>query len=99
MEIIFPDNYPIDPPFIRVVNPRFKWKTGHITSGGSICMEILTRSGWSAACSLESLIVDIKCSVIEGGGQIDLNKWNTEYTLAEAKESFNRIAASYGWTT
>ena len=99
MEIIFPEKYPIEPPFIRIVNPRFTYKTGHITSGGSICMEVLTKSGWSPSYSMETLIVDIKSTIIEGDGQIDINRWREEYSLSEAKDSFMRVAASYGWNT
>jgi hypothetical protein len=47
MELTFPKDYPFSPPFIRVIEPRFKFHTGHVTIGGSICHEILTRSGWT----------------------------------------------------
>jgi len=44
-------DYPVDPPFVRVVRPRFAFHSGHVTIGGSICMELLTRSGWSPCAS------------------------------------------------
>jgi ubiquitin-protein ligase len=97
MEISFPDKYPIEPPFIRIVSPRFVYQTGHITSGGSICMELLTKSGWSAMYSIESLIIDIKCQIVEGDGQIDMARWRQKYTLDEARQSFFRVAKSHGW--
>lgn len=97
LEIIFPEQYPIEPPFIRIVYPRFAYRTGHITSGGSICMEILTKSGWSAAYSMENLIIDIKSHIIEGDGQIDRKNYNRHYTFNEAKESFYRVAGAHGW--
>lgn len=53
-EVIFSDSFPFTPPFIRVVKPRFMYRTGHITVGGSICMESLTPKGWSSARSMES---------------------------------------------
>ncbi|CAK9076272.1 Ubiquitin-conjugating enzyme E2 Q2 (E2 ubiquitin-conjugating enzyme Q2) (Ubiquitin carrier protein Q2) (Ubiquitin-protein ligase Q2), partial [Durusdinium trenchii] len=37
LEVLFPDSYPMQPPFIRIVRPRFQMHTGHITVGGSIC--------------------------------------------------------------
>jgi ubiquitin-conjugating enzyme E2 Q len=46
LEIRFPPDFPWQPPFIRVVAPRFAFHTGHVTVGGSICMELLT-SAWS----------------------------------------------------
>lgn len=97
MEIRFPERYPIEPPFIRIVSPRFEYKTGHITSGGSICMELLTKSGWSPMYSIESLIIDIKCQIVEGDGKVDMQRWKYKYTLQEAQNSFYRVASSYGW--
>jgi len=49
----FPNEYPMKPPFVRVVRPRFKFLTGHITVGGSICMQALTASGWSPGNDIE----------------------------------------------
>ena len=43
------------PPFVRVLRPRFKFLTGHVTVGGSICMQMLTKSGWSPANNMEVL--------------------------------------------
>lgn len=97
LEMEFPDFYPIEPPFIRIISPRFEYRTGHITSGGSICMELLTKSGWSPVYSIETLLVDIKSQIIEGGGQIDKTNYKHKYTKTEAKASFYRVATSYGW--
>jgi len=47
MNIQFPADYPFSPPFCRIIRPRFEFHTGHVTIGGSICMELLTRKGWS----------------------------------------------------
>ncbi len=58
-EVTFADSYPHDPVFIRVVTPRFKYQTGHVTVGGSICMESLTPTGWTSARSLESYFIEI----------------------------------------
>ncbi len=46
MEVSFPPSYPFAPPFCRVIRPRFRFMTGHITIGGSVCTELLTQSGW-----------------------------------------------------
>lgn len=53
--MIFPQNFPFAPPFIRVIRPRFMFRTGHVTIGGSICTEMLTnkvRLPWIAAHTL-----------------------------------------------
>jgi ubiquitin-conjugating enzyme E2 Q len=49
LEMKFSAEYPHVPPFVRVVKPRFQFRTGHVTIGGSICMELLTKSGWSSS--------------------------------------------------
>merc|ERR1719281_1553497 len=97
MDVTFPSDYPFSPPFIRVVRPRFQMHTGHVTIGGSVCMELLTPSGWLPSVSLENVFVSIRSEMIEGGGKLDLANRN-DYTVAEAKEAFNRVAARYGWT-
>jgi len=96
MEVVFPDNYPMSPPFIRVVRPRFQMHTGHVTIGGSICMELLTPSGWLPSVSLENVFVSIRSEMIEGGGRLDLANCR-DYSVQEAKEAFNRVASRYGW--
>ena len=60
IEITFKESYPIAPPFIRVVYPHFKFHSGHITVGGSLCMEMLTNQGWSPTFNVENVITQIK---------------------------------------
>lgn len=55
----FPENFPFEPPFIRVVKPKFAFRTGHVTIGGSICMESITPAGWSSARSIEGIFMEI----------------------------------------
>jgi ubiquitin-conjugating enzyme E2 Q len=46
MEMRFGPDYPMSPPFVRVIRPRFLGFQvgggGHVTAGGSICMEVST---------------------------------------------------------
>ena len=53
-------DYPAQPFFLRVVAPRCVWYTGHVTAGGSICIEALTLSGgtngWTSALCVESVL-------------------------------------------
>mmetsp|Transcript_75308 Transcript_75308/g.207760 ORF Transcript_75308/g.207760 Transcript_75308/m.207760 type:complete len:290 (+) Transcript_75308:649-1518(+) len=97
MDVVFPSSYPMDPPFIRVVRPRFQMHTGHITVGGSVCMQLLTPSGWLPSVSLENVFVSIRSEMVEGGGRIDFSNAARDYTLTEAKEAFSRVATRYGW--
>jgi len=97
IEILFDDNYPYHPPFVRIVRPRFVYQTGHITSKGALCMQLLTPQKWSPAYSVESLLVQIKSTITEGGAKIDPANYNTPYTLQEAKTSFIAVAKQHGW--
>lgn len=97
MDVTFPSDYPFSPPFIRVVRPRFQFHTGHVTIGGSVCMELLTPSGWLPTVSLESVFVQIRSEMIEGGGRLDNANLDKDYTMNEAREAFNRVAQRYGW--
>jgi ubiquitin-conjugating enzyme E2 Q len=72
-EVIFSQNFPNEPPFIRVKFPRFAFRTGHVTVGGSICMESLTPSGWSSARSLESYFIEILSLINAGEARLDLH--------------------------
>ena len=60
MEAVFPTNYPAAPFFLRVVSPRMVMYTGHVTAGGSICIEALTNSGtpgaWQSSFTFEGIV-------------------------------------------
>eukprot|EP00803_Ostreobium_quekettii_P002265 evm.model.scf_2590.1 EVM.evm.TU.scf_2590.1 scf_2590:1117-4689(-) len=60
LDITFPEDYPQQPFFVRVVTPRCRWYTGHVTAGGSICIEALTLSGtpnsWQPDYCVESML-------------------------------------------
>jgi len=96
LEMKFPASYPFSPPFIRVVKPRFLFHTGHVTIGGSICMELLTKSGWSPGNDIESILIQIRSEMISGGASIDFQN-TREYTEEEAKQAFDRVAKQHGW--
>lgn len=97
MEIRFDTKYPFLPPFLRVVRPRFQPQTSHITSGGSICVDILVQGIWKPTCSIESLILQIKLLILEGDGRLDGVNLNKPYTISDAEDSFVRVAKSHGW--
>lgn len=96
LELTFPKDYPFAPPFVRVREPRFAFHTGHVTIGGSICMQALTRSGWSSVFDVESILVQIRTEMMAGGARLDQNN-QTPYTVHEAEAAFTRVAAQHGW--
>lgn len=104
LEIRFGKTYPMSPPFVRVVSPRFlpfmQGGGGHVTAGGAICMELLTNSGWSAVSSIESVLLQVKLAIestepkparLERGGERGI------YGPQEAKEAYIRACRTHGW--
>jgi len=98
IEMRFSKDYPHVPPFVRVVRPRFLFRTGHVTLGGSICMELLTNSGWNATNDIESILIQITAELVTGGARLDgSGGHNYEYSEQEAWEAFYRAATTHGW--
>lgn len=97
-EVCFPEQYPFEPPFVRVIYPRFQFMTGHITSGGSFCSEVTTTTGWNPSWSIEALIMQIKVELIDPKGEARLDLANKQpYGLEEAKAAFERMKITHGW--
>ncbi len=113
MEVRFPRSFPFEPPFIRVVRPRFlpflEGGGGHITAGGAVCMELLTTSGWSPASSMESVLLQVRmamCSVDPRPGRLVSSRvrqsnphdGSDDYGVGDAIEAYIRAARTHGWT-
>lgn len=96
LHITFPSTYPFNPPFCRIIRPRFAFHTGHVTIGGSICTELLTNKGWTSANTVEAVVVSIRAQFLEGGARLDIHN-KSDYTEQEAKEAFNRMVQTHGW--
>ncbi|XP_052817642.1 ubiquitin-conjugating enzyme E2 Q1-like [Mya arenaria] len=97
LEMQFPGDYPMSPPFVRVTRPRFKFLTGHITIGGSICMQMLTRSGWTPSNDIEGILVQIRSEIMsDKNTRLDSNP-DRQYTETEAKDAFHRMVKRYQW--
>lgn len=102
LEVRFPAQFPMDPPFVRVIRPRFLELAfgggGHVTAGGAICMELLTNSGWSAVTSIESLLLQVRLAIctrdqparLAHGRQFD-------YSVGEAVAAYIRACRAHGW--
>lgn len=93
----FPKDYPMTPPFVRIVRPRFQFLTGHVTIGGSICMQMLTRSGWSPSNDIESILVQVRAEIMSDPRARLESHSGREYSESEAKSAFERMVAKYGW--
>jgi len=95
IHIRFPEDFPLSPPFCRIVRPKFQFRTGHVTLGGSICTELLTRKGWSPENSIEAVIMTIRSNFLEGGARLE--SAHGEYSEREAREAFDRLCRNHGW--
>lgn len=100
LELQFADNHPSDPPFVRIVRPRFQQYTGHITVGGSICSKLVTADGWRPNISTESLLRTILEAMNDGNAKIEPTDMSAyDYTIEEAVSAYERVASFHGWST
>ncbi|KAF1977629.1 hypothetical protein BU23DRAFT_527166 [Bimuria novae-zelandiae CBS 107.79] len=104
LELRFGKDYPMSPPFVRVIRPRFlsfaQGGGGHVTIGGAMCMELLTNNGWSAVASTESVLLQVRLAMssldpkparLENHGRAD-------YGVGEAVDAYIRACNMHGWT-
>lgn len=69
--VIFPENFPFAPPFIRVISPKID--KGFVMEGGAICMELLTPRGWASAYTMEAVIMQLAASLVKGQVRVPLS--------------------------
>ncbi|KAJ7194306.1 hypothetical protein GGX14DRAFT_476496 [Mycena pura] len=103
-EIRFPPTYPIGPPYFRIITPRFlpfiHGGGGHVTGGGSICMDLLTSDGWLPSYSIPAVLMQIKLAIsnLDPRPARLASNWNVSYSVQESLAGFKRAAAAHGWT-
>lgn len=103
LELRFGKDFPHSPPFVRVIRPRFlgfrEGGGGHITAGGALCMELLTNNGWSAAQSIESVLLQVKMAMSETEPQPAriAASYRSDYGISEAVEAYERACRVHGW--
>mmetsp|Transcript_11262 Transcript_11262/g.26093 ORF Transcript_11262/g.26093 Transcript_11262/m.26093 type:complete len:360 (-) Transcript_11262:133-1212(-) len=89
LEMSFPDQYPFEPPFVRVVRPKFKRQTGFVMNG-ALCMELLTKDGWNPVNDIESVIVSIRSLLVVGDGRLaaaaDMSEKKREELLVASRK-------------
>ncbi|UNI19842.1 E2 ubiquitin-conjugating enzyme [Purpureocillium takamizusanense] len=103
LEVRFGAGFPMSPPFVRVVRPRFlpfsRGGGGHVTMGGAICSELLTNSGWLPTLSMEKVLLQVRLGLCEldPAARLDLSMQGMDYNISEAVEAYKRAAAAHGW--
>ncbi|CAG8567783.1 8671_t:CDS:10 [Paraglomus occultum] len=109
LEVRFAPQYPFLPPYVRVIRPRLlrfmDGGGGHVTAGGSICMDLLTlgngrnECGWSSAYTMEAVLLQIKLalsSLDPRPARLD-RRWQKDYSPSEAIDAYIRVANQHGW--
>ncbi|XP_050305758.1 ubiquitin-conjugating enzyme E2 Q2 [Anthonomus grandis grandis] len=104
LNMLFKDTYPFEPPFVRVVHPIISG--GYVLVGGAICMELLTKQGWSSAYTVEAVIMQISATLVKGKARIQFGPPKVcsqgQYSLARAQQSFKSLVQIHeknGWFT
>jgi ubiquitin-conjugating enzyme E2 Q len=103
LELRFGKDYPMSPPFVRVIRPRFmsfaEGGGGNVTAGGAMCMELLTNDGWSAVSSIDSVLLQVRVAITSPDRPARLCRGiRADYGVGEAVEAYMRACASHGWT-
>ncbi|KAH9862438.1 hypothetical protein IAQ61_009854 [Plenodomus lingam] len=104
LELRFGKDYPMSPPFVRIVRPRFlsflQGGGGHITSGGAMCMQLLTNDGWSAVSSIESVLLQVRMAISSRDPKPArlATTGSRAYGVGEAVEAYMRACRTHGWT-
>jgi ubiquitin-conjugating enzyme E2 Q len=104
LELRFPPGFPMSPPFVRVIRPRFlefaNGGGGHVTAGGAMCMELLTNSGWLPTASIESVLLQVRMAITNTEprpARLALNRSRKDYSVGEAVEAYKRACIAHGW--
>ncbi|XP_074602636.1 ubiquitin-conjugating enzyme E2 Q2 [Brevipalpus obovatus] len=100
LNLLFKETYPFEPPFVRVVHPMISG--GYVLCGGAICMELLTKQGWSSAYTVEAIILQIAATLVRGKARIQFSGNKTQYSLARAQHSYRSLVQIHeksGWFT
>ncbi|KAF8881664.1 hypothetical protein CPB84DRAFT_1817227 [Gymnopilus junonius] len=91
-EIRFPPAFPNSPPFFRIITPRFlpfiQGGGGHVTGGGSICMDLI---------SAVLMQIRLALSNLEPRPARLAQDWNRPYDVHESLAGFKRAAATHNW--
>jgi hypothetical protein len=72
LEVKFTADFPLKPPYIRVLSPRFIYSTGNITTQGNLSLDILSPKIWSTSSDMIYLLECIRSNFIDSGARVDL---------------------------
>uniref|UniRef100_A0A8C5MND6 E2 ubiquitin-conjugating enzyme n=1 Tax=Leptobrachium leishanense TaxID=445787 RepID=A0A8C5MND6_9ANUR len=84
----FKDNFPFDPPFVRVVSPVLS-----VLHSINLCVlsSLSFTQGWSSAYSIESVIMQINATLVKGKARVQFGANKNQYNLARAQQSYKSL--------
>ncbi|CAK7565022.1 MAG: hypothetical protein SEPTF4163_002929 [Sporothrix epigloea] len=103
-ELRFGADYPMSPPLVRVIRPRFmpflQGGGGNVTAGGAMCMELLTSTGWTPANQTDAVLLQVRLALCatDRPARLDKTNYRSDYGVGEAFAAYERAAAAHGWT-
>jgi ubiquitin-conjugating enzyme E2 Q len=101
VQVKFGPQAPHTPPFVRIIKPRFvQWMNGgggHVTAGGSICVEMLTMKGWRKEYTMDEVLMIVHQALSDIDPLPARIRSTMEYSVHEAVNAYIRVARTHGW--
>jgi len=101
LKLRFKDTYPFTFPVVGIVTPRMR--DGHVFTAGAMCMELLTKDGWSSTYTAEKVILQVISTLCVGKARVHFDKETmTPYEQSDLEQAYARLAEfhkHHGWHT
>ena len=101
IQVKFGPQHPDTPPFVRIIKPRFmQWMNGgggHVTAGGSICIDMLTMKGWKKNITVDQVLMVVHHALSDLDPVPARVIATNEYSIHEAVRAYIRVANTHGW--
>ena len=91
MEARFPSEFPLSPPFLRIVRPIFQEFTGRV-AGGALCIPRLMSKGWDPRADMHRILSHVKHHLEKYGARVHpASGMKDEYPMDTTKECWSYI--------
>jgi len=91
LRFYFPGDYPLKAPLVHIVTPKL---VGSYIFGGGLCMSILMQ-GWAPGIVPESLVLQTRQLLMEGGVRINNVNKVESYSEKEARDGFKMAQSAH----